>query len=130
MSDTVAVYVPAKINLALCVGGPRPDGFHELQTLFQAVSLYDELTLTKLPSGIEVEVPGFPELDRGNTCQTVAEIMIAGANLDAGVRVKVDKQIPVALGISLPTCWLRWAATHPLASSVALPSVLDAGSSS
>ena len=39
----VRVRVPAKINLTLKVGAPRPDGFHPLATVYQAVSLYDEV---------------------------------------------------------------------------------------
>ena len=39
----VRVRVPAKINLALKVGRPRPDGYHPLATVYQAVSLYDEV---------------------------------------------------------------------------------------
>ena len=42
-TSAVRVRVPAKINLALKVGAPRPDGFHPLATIYQAVSLYDEL---------------------------------------------------------------------------------------
>ena len=38
----VRVRVPAKINLALKVGAPRPDGYHPLATVYQAVSVYDE----------------------------------------------------------------------------------------
>ncbi len=40
---TVSVRVPAKINLALGVGGVREDGFHPLATVYQAVDLYDEV---------------------------------------------------------------------------------------
>jgi len=44
--SSVTVSVPAKVNLQLAVGGVRPDGFHELVTVFHAVSLYDEVTVT------------------------------------------------------------------------------------
>ena len=39
----VSVTVPAKVNLALCVGARREDGYHDLATVFQAVSLFDEI---------------------------------------------------------------------------------------
>src|SRR6266511_3407509 len=44
--EPVTVRVPAKINLHLAVGGLRPDGYHDLVTVFQAVSLYDGVTAT------------------------------------------------------------------------------------
>jgi 4-diphosphocytidyl-2-C-methyl-D-erythritol kinase len=47
----VTVRVPAKINLQLAVGPPRPDGYHSLVTVFHAISLFDELTVT--PAGTD-----------------------------------------------------------------------------
>ena len=46
MEQVVKVIAPAKINLGLSVLGKRDDGYHEIRTLFQAVSLCDELELT------------------------------------------------------------------------------------
>ena len=46
---------PAKINLGLFIQRKRDDGFHELETLFQMVALYDEMELEPLSSGIELE---------------------------------------------------------------------------
>ena len=46
----VTVRVPAKVNLQLAVGPVRPDGFHELVTVFHAISLYDEVTVSE-PAG-------------------------------------------------------------------------------
>src|ERR1700755_3457940 len=55
--EPVTVRVPAKINLALQVGERRADGYHELATVFQAVSLYDDVTATPA-TGIRVTVSG------------------------------------------------------------------------
>ena len=44
--SAVTVRVPAKVNLQLAVGPARPDGYHELVTVFHAVSLYDEVTVS------------------------------------------------------------------------------------
>ena len=66
MSNEVRVSAPAKINLHLGVGAVRPDGFHPLVTVFQAVGLYDELTLRPADtssltvSGEGVEVAAVP----------------------------------------------------------------------
>ena len=46
---------PCKVNLLLNILGRRDDGFHELETILQMVSLYDELELESLSSGIELE---------------------------------------------------------------------------
>ena len=46
----VTVRVPAKVNLQLAVGPVRPDGFHELVTVFHAISLYDEVTVSEAGS--------------------------------------------------------------------------------
>ncbi len=53
---------PAKINLGLHIHRKRRDGYHELETLLQMVSFYDELELEPLTSGIELEcdTPGIP----------------------------------------------------------------------
>ena len=53
----VTVRVPAKVNLQLSVGPCRPDGFHELVTVFHAVSLYDEVTAAPSPR-LRVTVDG------------------------------------------------------------------------
>ena len=56
---------PAKINLGLHIHGKREDGFHELETIFQMVSLYDDVELELLSSGIKLEcdTPGIPTDD-------------------------------------------------------------------
>ncbi|MDQ3586604.1 MAG: 4-(cytidine 5'-diphospho)-2-C-methyl-D-erythritol kinase, partial [Acidobacteriota bacterium] len=53
----------AKINLSLRVLGRRADGYHEIQTVFQTVSLHDRLTFTVLPDGqfaLACDVAGIP----------------------------------------------------------------------
>ena len=57
---------PAKINLALHIHRKRKDGFHELETILQMISLYDELELETSSEGIELEcdAPGIPKDDR------------------------------------------------------------------
>ena len=48
MADAITVLAPAKLNLALSVGGPDPDGMHPICTWMVTVSLYDELEVTSL----------------------------------------------------------------------------------
>ena len=51
MLDSVTVRVSGKVNLALNVGPLREDGYHSLATVFQAVSIYDDLTVTAVAEG-------------------------------------------------------------------------------
>jgi 4-diphosphocytidyl-2-C-methyl-D-erythritol kinase len=91
----------AKINLRLDVMGKRPDGYHELRTVFQALSLHDtlELALTKKP-GITLEVsdaalPAGPE----NLVWRALEAIGREIGYTGGVAAKLEKQIPVARGL-------------------------------
>jgi 4-diphosphocytidyl-2-C-methyl-D-erythritol kinase len=101
---TVRVRVPAKINLALRVGRARPDGYHELATIFQAVSLYDELTASAAPEqiscatyGVDADKIGPPEQ---NLAYRAAQLLKAKHAVSAGVRLRIDKRIPAAAGLA------------------------------
>jgi len=92
---------PAKINLCLHVLGHRSDGYHELLMLMQPVSLTDRVTLTFLDKPVfEVECPGL-QLAQGeqNIALRAARAVFEQAGCDGGVRVRVDKHIPVAAGL-------------------------------
>jgi len=99
----VTVRVPAKINLQLAVGPLRPDGFHEIGTVFAALELTDQLTaapaeeLTLTVRGSEGA--GLPA-DRRNLAWRAAELLAAHAGIAAGAELIVDKQIPVAAGLA------------------------------
>jgi 4-diphosphocytidyl-2-C-methyl-D-erythritol kinase len=101
----VTVRVPAKINLALQVGPTRSDGFHELATVFQAVSLYDEVTATPA-NGISVRTTGddsasVPD-DSTNLAYRAAQLLATELGTANGVGVVLDilKGIPVAGGMA------------------------------
>jgi 4-diphosphocytidyl-2-C-methyl-D-erythritol kinase len=103
-SDAVTVRVPAKVNLCLSVGPLRPDGYHDLATVFHAVSLYDEVTafpsdalsLTCEGEGIDL-VP----LDTSNLAWRAAVMLAETAGLrTAKVRLHLNKGIPVAGGMA------------------------------
>lgn len=84
----------AKINLALVVGPTRPDGKHELATLFQRVSLADDVTLEPAEDS---RVEGFA----GDTIVTGALAQLAAAaGVATGWRVRIEKRIPVAAGLA------------------------------
>ena len=52
--DSIIVDGNAKINLTLDILGKRPDGYHEVAMVMQSINLHDTLTLSKIPSGIEL----------------------------------------------------------------------------
>ncbi len=99
----VSVRVPAKVNLHLAVGDRRDDGYHDLTTVFHAVSLFDEVTIaaTEQP-GVEVHgdwVAGVPTDKRNLAWQAVLAVAErAGRSPD--VRVVLRKAIPVAGGMA------------------------------
>ncbi|HUZ29190.1 MAG TPA: hypothetical protein VMU90_08105 [Solirubrobacteraceae bacterium] len=88
---------PAKVNLCLFLGGTRDDGRHELVTLFESISLFDQLELTELPDGPdEVVCPG---VEGPNLVQAaLAELRSRGWSAPA-VRIQIGKRIPVAAGL-------------------------------
>jgi 4-diphosphocytidyl-2-C-methyl-D-erythritol kinase len=102
----VTVRAPAKVNLQLSVGPVGGDGFHPLSTVFQAVSLYDDVTATALPagSGIRVEVcgedvAGVP-FGVDNLAARAAQRLAERLRRPADVALRIDKGIPVAGGMA------------------------------
>jgi 4-diphosphocytidyl-2-C-methyl-D-erythritol kinase len=98
-----AVRLPAfaKINLCLHILGRRPDGYHELRTIFQTISLHDTLELTRTSRrGITIETtdPALP-LGRKNLVWRALEALSGELGLRGGVHARLIKRIPVARGL-------------------------------
>ena len=99
----MTVRAPAKVNLELRVGPPRPDGYHELATVFHAVALYDEvhavpadeITLTVEGSQAEA-VPR----DVTNLALRAALLVAERVGVEDGVHLHLRKGIPVAGGMA------------------------------
>ena len=114
----VVVRVPGKVNLQLSVGPRESDGFHEVVTLFQAIALYDEVTVKLLPaapsipeidkSGIALEISGGTSdgvpIDSSNLAYRAAQAMIEKYDIEipAGeiLLIQLKKEIPVAGGMA------------------------------
>ena len=100
--------VPAKLNLQLAVGPPRADGYHDLVTVFHAVSLFDEITARPAErDGVSVSGEGADRVpDDGDNLalRAVAALRAAadpGIPADAGgVHITIAKRIPVAAGLA------------------------------
>ena len=101
--EPVTVRVPGKVNLHLSVGARRPDGYHDVTTVFQAVSLYDDVTATPaddLSCTVSGEgADGLPA-DSRNLALAAALRLSAVAGVASGVRLHLLKSIPVAGGMA------------------------------
>ncbi|MFG2299354.1 4-(cytidine 5'-diphospho)-2-C-methyl-D-erythritol kinase [Actinacidiphila glaucinigra] len=100
---SVTVRVPAKVNVQLAVGGPRPDGFHDLANVFLAVGLYDEVTVAPAEElRITVAGPdaGQVPADASNLAARAAVALAARHGLEPRVHIHIVKHIPVAGGMA------------------------------
>jgi 4-diphosphocytidyl-2-C-methyl-D-erythritol kinase len=103
----VTVRVPAKVNLQLAVGPVRPDGYHDLVTIFHAVSLFDEVTVAPADTDSVVvtgEGAGSVPADQTNLAARAAAALAQAADpagRDApGLAIRIRKRIPVAAGLA------------------------------
>jgi 4-diphosphocytidyl-2-C-methyl-D-erythritol kinase len=99
----VTVRAHAKINLDLRVLGPRPDGYHELRTVFQSIALHDvvECVPREGPLAIECATAGVP-LDRSNLVWRAADALWRALRRPAPVRdvlIRLQKNIPLQAGL-------------------------------
>ncbi len=89
----------AKINLSLDVTGRRADGYHELVSVMQTVSLCDVLTFSRVENGFSMQMDGALPCDGRNLVWRAADAYFAAAGTRFGVHVSLEKQIPVQAGL-------------------------------
>jgi 4-diphosphocytidyl-2-C-methyl-D-erythritol kinase len=102
-TGSVTVRVPGKVNLYLAVGDRRDDGYHELTTVFHAVSLLDEVTVrTADVLSVELAGEGVESLptDERNLAWRAAELMAEHVGRAPDVAISIEKSIPVAGGMA------------------------------
>lgn len=103
VEERVHVRAPGKVNLFLAVGELQPDGYHELATAFQALSIYEDVTAQHADDfTIEVtgDVPlGDVPLDDRNLALRAARLLAARTGVRTGVHLTVRKGVPVAGGM-------------------------------
>lgn len=104
--NSITVRVPAKVNLQLSVGPRESDGYHNLVSVFQAVSIFDDVTLTKSHEGSGVTIAvtgdqthGVPE-DDSNLAVKAAKLIGKHFDIEVDVHIEVKKSIPVAGGMA------------------------------
>lgn len=105
MRNEVVVRAPAKINLSLGVGPVHPDGLHTLATVYQAIGLYDEITVrrsddqTLTVTGDDIDVSDVPT-DESNLARQAASLLALHHGRDDSVEMEIRKRIPVAGGMA------------------------------
>jgi len=97
---TIKIKSPAKINLGLKIIGKRSDGYHNIETIFQMISLYDDITLTESGTGITLhsnnrDIP----LNEKNLAYKAAYLLRERTGVKKGVKIEIDKNIPISAGL-------------------------------
>ncbi len=98
---SIAVRSFAKINIGLCIGPRRDDGFHELRTVYQTIAMCDILRVD-VGSGVGIEIrckdPRVPT-DESNTCHRIAERVLKFLKKRGKVVIQIEKKLPVQGGL-------------------------------
>jgi len=97
---TLAKQSPCKVNLLLNILGRRSDGFHELETVMHPVNFFDEIRFERGGNGIQLtcDEPILP-VDSQNLIYRAAGAFLQAAKIPDGVRVRLEKKIPLAAGL-------------------------------
>lgn len=100
--NTLTVKAPAKVNLTLKIVGRRPNGYHDLEMVMVPLSLADEISLTKIPHGIEFSMEGFEDAGMASEKNLVfraAGLLAEEAHINDGVKILLKKRVPLAAGL-------------------------------
>jgi 4-hydroxy-3-methylbut-2-enyl diphosphate reductase len=91
----------AKINLALDIRSKRPDNYHDIETIYQQVNLFDEVEIKKTDSqSIMLECNVCSINNKNNICYRAAELMMKKFDIKSGVYIGLKKKIPIGAGLS------------------------------
>ncbi|NSW92229.1 MAG: 4-(cytidine 5'-diphospho)-2-C-methyl-D-erythritol kinase [Firmicutes bacterium] len=100
-AQSIELKARAKINLSLDVTGKRQDGYHNIKTIMQTIELYDRVIISVAEKGIEVKCDcGKVPPGKGNIAYKAAELFIERYGIDRGVKIIIEKNIPVASGLA------------------------------
>lgn len=90
----------AKINLLLKILRKRPDGYHDLETVFHPIDLFDELVLTRTAEELSIVTrhTSLPP-DESNLCLRAARLLRDAAGVHGGVHIELQKRIPLGAGL-------------------------------
>lgn len=133
---TLELLSPCKVNLILNILRKRADGFHELETVMQPVPLCDTLRIERASSGVQLTCsePSLPT-DASNLVHRAATKFLEAAGLRDGVRLHLEKRIPMAAGLgggsgnaATTLLGLNQLFGHPLAAEQLIPIAAALGS--
>ena len=103
---SVTVRVPSKVNLQLSVGPRESDGYHQLVTVFQAISIFDDVTIKIADQGAGInlsvsgdQIHGVPT-DSSNLVVKAAELIMKKFEIEIDASIDIKKSIPVAGGMA------------------------------
>jgi 4-diphosphocytidyl-2-C-methyl-D-erythritol kinase len=106
-APSVTVRAAAKVNLHLGVGPVRADGYHPLATVYHAIGMYDDVTVTAAGDGWSLHVTAHERIDvtevptdQGNVALRAGRLLAAHHGLDHAAEIVIDKGIPVAGGLA------------------------------
>ncbi|WP_157002379.1 4-(cytidine 5'-diphospho)-2-C-methyl-D-erythritol kinase [Agromyces laixinhei] len=137
--EAVHVRAPGKINLFMRVGAVQSDGYHDVATAYQAVSLYEDVRAWpddrfSVAFGGSVDTSGLPT-DRSNLAIKAAKLLARTAGVPGGVHLEIDKHVPIAGGMgggsadaaaTLIACDALWGTALPKEDLQALAAKLGA----
>lgn len=99
----LTIHARAKINLTLDILGKRPDGYHEVAMVMQAIALSDLLAFTETAKGSGIvllgDVPGISDVRR-NLAYKAAKLMMDTFHIHQGIQIELTKRIPIAAGLA------------------------------
>jgi len=103
VTKSLTVRVPGKVNVYLGVGPREFSGYHELATIFQAVGIYDEVTVSAADSlkisGLGTYADQIPT-DETNLAWKAAQLVARACGEDPNIHIQIDKSIPIAAGMA------------------------------
>lgn len=99
--NEIKIKCPAKINLTLEIVNRREDGFHNIKSIMQLINLYDYLTLTLAPEGINLsgtssDIP----YNEKNLVYKAADLFYKHTGIKSGINIFIEKNIPIAAGLA------------------------------
>jgi 4-diphosphocytidyl-2-C-methyl-D-erythritol kinase len=101
MTKALRLKSPAKVNLKLEILRRREDGYHELRTILQKISLYDTLSVSlrkEKEISISTDHPSLP-IGRGNLVYQAAQLILKKSGYKCGLHIDIRKEIPLGAGL-------------------------------
>ena len=94
----VSIKAYAKLNLTLDVSKKRADGYHDIESIFQSISLFDRLEIERTQSGISVITDSKID-EKDNICYKAASLFFSESGIAGGATIRLTKNIPIAAGL-------------------------------